>query len=119
MKWRFVWIYQDNTLDGPCPMLEICEVQVFGMSSWINLIQEFIDEKQLSRSLIEDEKVHFVRTFYSLGCKTGHYGIDCGKTCNHCKNNETCNIDTGQCDISGCAINFSPPLFNGKIFIKC
>ncbi|XP_078327444.1 uncharacterized protein LOC144623123 [Crassostrea virginica] len=75
MTIRFVWIYQDNILDGPCPMLEICEVQVFG-------------------------------------CKTGHYGFDCGKTCNHCKNNETCNIDTGQCDISGCAINFSPPLCN-------
>ena len=28
---RYVWIYQKNTLDGACPMLEICEVQVFGM----------------------------------------------------------------------------------------
>ena len=45
MTIRFVWIYQDNILDGPCPMLEICEVQVFGMSCWINFIQEFIDEK--------------------------------------------------------------------------
>ena len=30
---QYVWIYQNNTLDGPCPILEICEVQVFGMSS--------------------------------------------------------------------------------------
>nr|XP_022308404.1 multiple epidermal growth factor-like domains protein 10 [Crassostrea virginica] len=73
MTSQYVWIYQNNTLDGPCPILEICEVQVFG-------------------------------------CETGRYGFNCSKTCNHCKNNETCNIDTGHCDISGCAINYSPPL---------
>ena len=33
MTSQYVWIYQNNTLDGPCPILEICEVQVFGMSS--------------------------------------------------------------------------------------
>ena len=36
MTSQYVWIYQNNTLDGPCPILEICEVQVFGMSCWIN-----------------------------------------------------------------------------------
>lgn len=30
MTGQFVWIYQNNTLDGNCPMLEICEVQIFG-----------------------------------------------------------------------------------------
>ena len=28
---QYVWIYQDNTLNGPCPMLEICEVEIYGM----------------------------------------------------------------------------------------
>ena len=28
---QYVWIYQNNTLVGLCPILEICEVQVFGM----------------------------------------------------------------------------------------
>ena len=28
---QYVWIYQNNTILGPCPMLEICEVQVLGM----------------------------------------------------------------------------------------
>ena len=30
MTGQFVWLYQNRTLDGPCPMLEICEVQIFG-----------------------------------------------------------------------------------------
>ena len=30
MTGQFVWIYQDNKVVGPCPMLEICEVQIFG-----------------------------------------------------------------------------------------
>ena len=30
MTGEFVWFYQNRTLKGPCPMLEICEVQIFG-----------------------------------------------------------------------------------------
>lgn len=30
MTGQFVWFYQNKTLYGPCPMLEICEVQIFG-----------------------------------------------------------------------------------------
>ena len=30
MTGQFVWFYQNRTLNGPCPMLEICEVQIFG-----------------------------------------------------------------------------------------
>lgn len=36
---RFVWVYQNNTKDSePCPILEICEIQVFGkyMYCWIS-----------------------------------------------------------------------------------
>ena len=28
---QYIWIYQNNTFFGQCPILEICEVQVFGM----------------------------------------------------------------------------------------
>lgn len=30
---RYLWFYQNKTFDGGSPMLEICEVQVFGMIS--------------------------------------------------------------------------------------
>ena len=35
---RYVWIYQNNTLQSGdvCPMLEICEVQVFGKFEVMN-----------------------------------------------------------------------------------
>ena len=44
---RYVWIYQDNTLDGICPILEICEVQVFGMSHGINT-QDFLPNRNIN-----------------------------------------------------------------------
>lgn len=30
MTGQFIWLYQDNIMLGPCPMLELCEVQIFG-----------------------------------------------------------------------------------------
>nr|XP_022312542.1 protein draper-like isoform X1 [Crassostrea virginica] len=63
---RYVWIYQGNALEGDCPILEICEVQVFG-------------------------------------CETGRYGEDCSYTCDHCRNNASCEITSGVCDKHGCA----------------
>nr|XP_022311511.1 multiple epidermal growth factor-like domains protein 10 isoform X2 [Crassostrea virginica] len=62
---KYVWIYQDNTLDGICPILEICEVQVFG-------------------------------------CETGKYGVNCNKTCSHCKNKVSCGAVSGKCNQEGC-----------------
>lgn len=50
-----------------------------------------------------------------LGCETGTYDINCSKTCRHCKNIETCDIDTGECDDNGCALlGFKPPMCSGK-----
>nr|XP_034322282.1 uncharacterized protein LOC105327342 isoform X2 [Crassostrea gigas] len=63
---RYIWFYQPRKRDLTVPVLEICEVQIFG-------------------------------------CETGTYTVECSKTCNHCKNNETCDIDTGECDGNGCA----------------
>lgn len=51
-----------------------------------------------------------------LGCETGTYTVNCSKTCNHCKNNETCDIDTGECDGNGCAQpGFESPMCSGKL----
>lgn len=54
---------------------------------------------------------------YCLGCETGKYDTSCSKTCSHCMNNETCDIDTGECDYNGCALpGFESPLCSGKLF---
>eukprot|EP00105_Crassostrea_gigas_P015664 XP_011432729.2 PREDICTED: multiple epidermal growth factor-like domains protein 10 [Crassostrea gigas] len=73
---RYVWFYQPTIRGGDdrVPILEVCEVQIFG-------------------------------------CETGTYDINCSKTCRHCKNSETCDIDTGECDDIGCALpGFKPPM---------
>lgn len=69
---RYIWFYQAQSQSGEVPILEICEVQVFG-------------------------------------CKTGFYGDNCSKSCDHCVNNKYCDIDTGQCDDLGCALQHQPP----------
>lgn len=58
------------------------------------------------------------QTFF-LGCETGTYDINCTKTCSHCKNSETCDIYTGECDDNGCALpGFKSPLCSGKLRSK-
>uniref|UniRef100_K1PXV5 Multiple epidermal growth factor-like domains 10 n=1 Tax=Magallana gigas TaxID=29159 RepID=K1PXV5_MAGGI len=69
---RYIWFYQTKSQSGEVPILEICEVQVFG-------------------------------------CETGFYGDNCSKSCDHCVNNKYCDIDTGQCDDLGCALQHQPP----------
>lgn len=55
-----------------------------------------------------------LQIFY-LGCNTGSYGVNCSKTCGHCNNSETCDIDTGECDDNGCALpGLRPPICDGK-----
>lgn len=57
---------------------------------------------------------NILQTCY-IGCETGTYDINCSKTCRHCKNSETCDIDTGECDDIGCALpGFKPPMCSGK-----
>nr|XP_022312503.1 protein jagged-1-like isoform X2 [Crassostrea virginica] len=38
-----------------------------------------------------------------FGCDLGKYGVNCNKTCNHCKNNATCGVVSGKCNEEGCA----------------
>eukprot|EP00105_Crassostrea_gigas_P015663 XP_011432728.1 PREDICTED: multiple epidermal growth factor-like domains protein 10 isoform X1 [Crassostrea gigas] len=71
---RYIWFYQMHFRDYFAPILEICEVMIYG-------------------------------------CETGKYDTSCSKTCSHCMNNETCDIDTGECDYNGCALpGFESPL---------
>ncbi|XP_078327558.1 uncharacterized protein LOC111116617 isoform X1 [Crassostrea virginica] len=81
---RYVWFYQDNDDESrsflanyfyrPNPIIEICEVEVFG-------------------------------------CETGRYGVNCTSTCEHCKNNASCDIVSGECDGNGCSNNKLEPPF--------
>ena len=69
-------------------------------------------EKKISKSMAD-----LINNNVS-GCETGYYGINCSNTCTHCKNNSTCDIETGDCDKSGCALyGYRPPACNGKPMI--
>lgn len=51
-----------------------------------------------------------------LECKTGYYGDDCSKKCDHCKNNASCISKSEECDIFGCAYpGYQPPSCKGTI----
>lgn len=39
-----------------------------------------------------------------FSCEIGTYDVSCSKTCGHCKNSETCDIDTGMYEHNGCAL---------------
>ncbi|XP_065938709.1 receptor-type tyrosine-protein phosphatase alpha isoform X2 [Magallana gigas] len=41
-----------------------------------------------------------------LGCEVGYYGENCSRTCDHCKNNATCEVESGECDKFGCATGY-------------
>ena len=128
---QYVWIYQNNTKHGPCPMLEICEVQVFGMfrCKTNDTIYTFntLPYMQL-RNLIcfQDRWLYKSRTIWwtylylfeiYVGCDTGKYGNNCSKSCDHCHNKYHCGIVSGKCDQSGCANkNFLPPFCEGVYF---
>nr|XP_022302262.1 angiopoietin-1 receptor-like [Crassostrea virginica] len=40
-----------------------------------------------------------------LGCFLGEYGENCTKICNHCKNNLSCDTESGRCNSEGCALS--------------
>lgn len=64
---QYLWFYQQYKPNNDCaPILEICEVEVFG-------------------------------------CDVGCYDENCSKKCGLCKSG-SCDIVTGQCDQSGCAL---------------
>ena len=52
------------------------------------------------------------------GCETGRYGDNCSSTCEHCKNNASCDIVSGACDGNGCNDNkLEPPFCTGNYLL--
>ncbi|XP_078341807.1 uncharacterized protein LOC111106877 isoform X1 [Crassostrea virginica] len=48
----------------------------------------------------------FLLSFISFaGCFLGEYGENCTKICNHCKNNLSCDTESGRCNSEGCALS--------------
>lgn len=46
------------------------------------------------------------------GCENGWFGLNCSQQCvGHCKDSDTCNIESGQCD-KGCAAGWTGSLCN-------
>nr|XP_022306194.1 neurogenic locus notch homolog protein 1-like isoform X2 [Crassostrea virginica] len=104
---RYVWIYQNNTLDGDCPMLEICEVQVFGCETGIDKEQcqkpcthckDSSYCNPVSRSC-NREGCAFPGYHAPLcqDCVDGHYGKNCEKNCSVFCKNQSCERSTGNC----------------------
>nr|XP_022311506.1 multiple epidermal growth factor-like domains protein 10 isoform X2 [Crassostrea virginica] len=108
---RYVWIYQNNTLDGACPMLEICEVQVFGCETGI-------DKEQCQKPCTHCKDRSYCnpvsRSCNSEGCAlpgyqaplcqecvVGHYSDNCDKNCSVFCKNHSCEHTTGICTL-GC-----------------
>lgn len=58
--------------------------------------------------------LYFIIYFHlNLGCDVGFYDKNCSKTCGLCKSG-SCDIETGQCDRSGCALpGFQTPNCKG------
>ena len=59
--------------------------------------------------------MYYFCLFRNKAVDTGRFGVNCTKTCDHCKNSETCGIERGECDALGCADSgFQPPMYVGK-----
>nr|XP_022311825.1 receptor-type tyrosine-protein phosphatase epsilon-like isoform X1 [Crassostrea virginica] len=108
---RFVWIYQNNTPHSgdQCPMLEICEVQVFGCDegkygkecenncSGNCLHGEVCDPRDGNCSSCA---AGFQETKCDLECDTGTYGLNCSEKCGACLDTSCYHVN-GSC-YKGC-----------------
>lgn len=107
-------------------MLEICEVQVYGITFSLRYIVCYkkTTEKKPSISFFMfkhnffkyRENAALINLEFNVGCDLPYYGEDCSKICGLCKSG-VCDIDNGQCDSSGCIHQeFQAPACNGTIF---
>ncbi|XP_078330009.1 receptor-type tyrosine-protein phosphatase gamma-like [Crassostrea virginica] len=111
MTGQFVWLYQNRTLNGPCPMLEICEVQIFGCETGrygtncsktcghcknndlCGIVSGKCDESGCAKT-----------NFYPPLCEEcipGMYGENCLYHCSGFCQNKTCQRYNGTC-LYGC-----------------
>nr|XP_022312504.1 platelet endothelial aggregation receptor 1-like [Crassostrea virginica] len=111
---RYVWFYQDKGHKQEVPMLEICEVQVFGCELGKygkNCTKTCNHCKNKAFCGIVDGRCNeegcglpgFQQTPYCLSCEPGKYGVNCTKKCDHCKDNSYCGQEDGKCNDEGCA----------------
>lgn len=54
----------------------------------------------------KNSMIFFLKFVLLLGCEVGYYGENCSRTCDHCKNNATCGVESGECDRFGCATGY-------------
>lgn len=113
---KYIWFYQTHKIYPNGPILEICEVEVSGkLLSYVTLMMPIA----LNISYCICCVIHVNQRYWlhksDLGCETGSYGDNCSKNCDHCKNSDNCDIDTGACDENGCLLpGLQPPICNGK-----
>uniref|UniRef100_K1QV61 Multiple epidermal growth factor-like domains 11 n=1 Tax=Magallana gigas TaxID=29159 RepID=K1QV61_MAGGI len=113
---RYIWFYQNKTFEGPVPMLEICEVQVFGCETGFygencsstcdhckntetcGIVNGHCDEQGCALSGFQAPKC--------TECSPGFFGADCDKVCSQtCKLDNSCKRTTGFC-LHGCDIGY-------------
>nr|XP_022311497.1 uncharacterized protein LOC111116787 isoform X2 [Crassostrea virginica] len=110
---RYVWFYQDKGNGDEVPMLEICEVQVFGCEPGkygVNCTKTCSHCKNHASCGVVDGECNDEGCAYSgyqtpncQSCEAGKYGVNCTMTCSHCKNNASCGQEDGNCNDEGCA----------------
>lgn len=113
---KYIWFYQTHKINPNGPILEICEVQVSGkLTSCVTLMIPVVLYISYCICCVLHVNQRYWLHTSDLGCETGSFGDDCSRKCDHCKNSETCDIETGQCDDNGCSLSgFRPPICDGK-----
>nr|XP_022311487.1 receptor-type tyrosine-protein phosphatase mu-like isoform X2 [Crassostrea virginica] len=118
---QYVWIYQNNTFIGPCPVLEICEVQVFGCDTGkygSNCNKSCEHCHNINHCGIVSGKCDTSgcanKNFsppYCQECIPGLYGQHCSKQCSEFCQLKACDRNTGYC-LHGCEKGYNGSLCN-------
>lgn len=100
---QYIWFYQShNSSEDRVPMLEICEVQVYG-NIFLSIVTQFKNNITFLKFTLFTKLAELKFFLFHPGCDVGFYGENCSKTCGLCKSG-TCDIVSGQCDELGCAL---------------
>nr|XP_022306195.1 receptor-type tyrosine-protein phosphatase epsilon-like [Crassostrea virginica] len=110
---RHVWIYQNNTLDGACPMLEICEVKVFGcnLGKYAENCSKNCNHCKNNASCgaatgkcnNEGCALSGFQVPFCQKCKNGYTGENCDEKCSGNKYGENCSKPCGHCIHHNCS----------------
>uniref|UniRef100_A0A8W8NPK4 protein-tyrosine-phosphatase n=1 Tax=Magallana gigas TaxID=29159 RepID=A0A8W8NPK4_MAGGI len=106
---RYIWIYQNNYHDGDnSPIVEICEVQVFGCEvgyygrNCTNKCDHCKNSVTCGVQNGECDALGCINDGYQpplcKACNDGKYGMNCRFNCSrHCLNDKVCNKIDGSC----------------------